>query len=79
MAHFNQDKILYKMIYNTAVRILLTTEDKIGVGYGSHLGMGHAKKIKISKNHYYFRKKDKILYKTVKFYNFIFIGSYFFF
>ena len=79
MAHFNQDKILYKMIYNTAVRILLTTEDKIGVGYGSHLGMGHAKKIKISKNQYYFLKKDKILCNNLKFHNFIFIRSQFIF
>ena len=79
MAHFNQDKILYKMIYNTGIRIFLTTGDNFGLGYGSHLGMGHAKKIKISKNHYYFWKIDKILYKTVKFHNFIFIGSYFFF
>ncbi|RNA20598.1 hypothetical protein BpHYR1_013780 [Brachionus plicatilis] len=42
IAYFNQDKILYKLIYHTCIRIILTTEDIFLSGYLLHLSIEHA-------------------------------------
>lgn len=44
MAHLDQDKIVYKMIYLTGIRIFLTHEDNLASEYLPHMGIGYAKK-----------------------------------
>ncbi|RNA24457.1 hypothetical protein BpHYR1_051882 [Brachionus plicatilis] len=39
IAHLDQDKIFYKLIYHNRIRIFLTTEDNFGLGYVSLLNI----------------------------------------